>query len=84
MNIENKVFGFLAERLNVDKSLINLDTDIREDLNADSLDLFEVICDVETEYGMNIENPDEIITVRDVIELIESSTKKNAALDCVV
>ncbi len=39
-----------------------------EDLEADSLDLFQIINDIEDEFDVKIENTDEIKTVADVVK----------------
>lgn len=55
-----KIAEMLAEQLNVDESSITNDTRFKEDLGADSLDLFELVMNLEEEY--NIEIPAEELT----------------------
>ncbi len=43
-----------AEALGADISTITADTSFKEDLRADSLDLFELVMDLEEEYGIEI------------------------------
>ena len=50
----------IAEQLNCDESEITTDTSFKDDLGADSLDLFELVMALEDEY--NIEIPAEDLT----------------------
>lgn len=71
--ILKKVIEILAEQLDVDADTINEDTRIAEDLNADSLDVVELLMAVEAEFDLEI--PDEAIetmkTVGDVVNYIQ-------------
>ena len=55
-----KMSEMIAEQLNCDASEINADTSFKDDLGADSLDLFELVMALEDEY--NIEIPAEDLT----------------------
>lgn len=55
-----KVVDKLSEYLKVDKSIMTRETDIKNDLNADSLTVVELLFAIEEEYGIVI--PDEEIT----------------------
>ncbi len=69
----DKVKKIIAGQLSVDEEKINVETNLIEDLKADSLDVVELIMDLEQEF--NIEIPDEdlpkITTVKDIIAYIE-------------
>ena len=62
----------IAQQLNCEESEITADTSFKDDLGADSLDLFELVMALEDEY--NIERPaeelTELATVGDVIEYL--------------
>ena len=64
----------LAEQLNCDGETIGLDTSFKDDLGADSLDLFELVMALEEEYGLEIpaEELADVETVGDVIEYLKS------------
>lgn len=68
-----KVRELLAEQLEVNSDEITMDTNIVEDLGADSLDVVELIMSLEEEYGIVIkeEGVGELRTVREVICLVE-------------
>lgn len=63
----------IAEQLNVDEDQIKEDSNFKEDLGADSLDLFELVMALEEEFGVEIPSEDleSIVTVKDVIEYLK-------------
>ncbi|TMC00541.1 MAG: acyl carrier protein [Chloroflexi bacterium] len=72
-----RVRKIIAEQLGVEESEITPQTAFVEDLNADSLDLVELIMSLEEEFskeGKSIEIPDEeaekIVTVQDAVNYI--------------
>ncbi|MBQ6787073.1 MAG: acyl carrier protein [Lachnospiraceae bacterium] len=69
-----RVKEIIEEQLNLDGVEITADTRFKEDLEADSLDLFELVMAFEEEYGVEIPSEDleKITTVGAVIEYIES------------
>lgn len=68
-----KVREVIAEQLNVEASTITEDTRFKEDLGADSLDLFEVVMALEDKYSIEIpqEDLENITTVGSVIEYLK-------------
>ena len=69
-----KMSEMIAEQLNCDAETITADTSFKDDLGADSLDLFELVMALEEEYDIEIptEDLEKIATVGDVISYIES------------
>lgn len=69
-----KMKQIIAEQLNCDEDTIGMDTSFKDDLGADSLDLFELVMALEEEYGIEIpaEELTEIETVGDVIEFLKN------------
>ena len=65
-----KIREIIAEQTGKDESEITLETNVKEDLDADSLDLFQIINDIEDEFDVKIENTDEIKTNSSSISLI--------------
>ena len=63
----------IAEQLSVEAEEIKMETSFKEDLGADSLDLFELVMSLEEEYGVEIPSEDleKILTVNDVIKYLE-------------
>ena len=64
--------GVIADKLSVEVSEVTMEATFREDLGADSLDLFEVVMGIEEEFGISIENEDleKIQTVGDALAYI--------------
>lgn len=71
-----RVKEIIEEQLNLDGVEITEETRFKEDLEADSLDLFELVMAFEEEYGIEIPSEDleKITTVGSVIEYIQSKT----------
>ena len=67
-----KIREIIAEQTGKDESEITLETNVKEDLDADSLDLFQIINDIEDEFDVSVENPEEIVTVKDAVDFVES------------
>lgn len=63
-----------AENLGAEMENITAETNFKEDLNADSLDLFELIMALEEEFGVEIptEDLEQIATVGDAVKYIEA------------
>jgi acyl carrier protein len=78
MDSEQKVKQIICDQLGVDESEVERDASFVETLNADSLDIVELIMAFEEEF--NIEIPDDeaekIKTVDDAIKYIETHSKK--------
>lgn len=74
-DIFNKVQGIIADLLAIDPSRINPDARFREDLEADSLDLVELIMEFEDEFGGEISDEDaqKITTVGEAVDYIEEN-----------
>ena len=69
-----KMKPMIAEQLNVDVSEVTEATSFKEDLGADSLDLFELVMALEEEYGIEIPSEDleKLTTVGAVMDYLKS------------
>lgn len=69
-----KMKEIIAEQLNVDVEDIKIETSFKEDLGADSLDLFELVMALEDEYEVEIpaEDLSILLTVEDVMNYLKS------------
>ena len=69
-----KVKEIVAESLNVEESTLSETTSFKEDLGADSLDLFEMVMAFEEAFEVEIPSEDleQITTVGDVVKYSES------------
>lgn len=72
--IFEKIKAITAEQLGVDASTLTMETSFQEDLNADSLDLFQVIMELEDEFNIQIEDTDDIVTIGDAVKFIKEKT----------
>ena len=63
----------IVEQLGVDEEEVTMQASFVEDLNADSLDLVELIMSLEEEFGMEIsdEDAEKIQKVSDAVEFVE-------------
>ena len=71
-----KVKAILAEQFDVDEDKITADTDLQDDLGADSLDVVDLLMSIEDEF--EVEVPDEEIenikTVGALVSYIEANS----------
>lgn len=68
-----KIVEIIQEQLNLDGASITEETSFKDDLGADSLDLFELVMAFEEEYGIEIPSEDleQLTTVGAVMEYIK-------------
>ncbi len=78
-NVEEKVIDIIAEQLGADKAAITRDTDIANDLGADSLDIAELMIAFEEEFSIDIDESEaqNIATVGQVIDHIQNAAAGN-------
>ena len=70
-----KIRQIIAEQLDKDENEITMTTNFTEDLGADSLDLFQIISELEEVFGMEFpqDDFDKIRTVGDAVNYIQSA-----------
>ena len=73
MTIQQEIIDIIVEQLGVDVNDVTPEKSFVEDLNADSLDLTELIMTFEERFGFEIseEDAEKLKTVADVIDYIE-------------
>ena len=64
----------VVEQLGVDADMVQMDTNLMKDLEADSLDAVEIILGVEEAFGLDIpdEEAEKFETVKDLVEYVDS------------
>lgn len=69
-----KMKEMVADQLNVDAAEITAETSFKDDLGADSLDLFELVMALEEEYNVDIPSEDleKLTTVGAVMDYLKS------------
>ena len=74
----NKIKEVVADQLGVDVAELTLETSLKDDLNADSLDLFQIIMSLEEEFGIEIptEDTEQITTIGDIEKYLNSRSEE--------
>lgn len=74
MEVKERVINLLSEKLGYDKLEIKENQEFVNDLGADSLDMVEIIMEIEEEFGLKIDDTEisEVKTVGDLIKKIEN------------
>jgi len=69
-----RVTKVIVDRLGVDEAEVKAEASFRDDLGADSLDVVELVMELEDEFDMEISDDDaeKIATVGDAVSYIES------------
>ncbi len=75
MNIEQKVIEIIADFLDIEVEEIKVESDLKEDLQADSLDFVELVMELEEEFDFEADEDKlaNLKTVGDVIKFIEEN-----------
>ena len=74
MAVFEKVQDIIADELGKDKEEITLDTTF-EALDADSLDLFQIINDIEDEFEVEVDTDQDLKTVSELVNYVEELKK---------
>jgi acyl carrier protein len=74
-DVLERVTKIIVDRLGVEESQVTLDASFKEDLGADSLDVVELVMELEDEFDMEISDDDaeKIVTVGDAVNYIKST-----------
>jgi acyl carrier protein len=71
----DKIREIIVEQMSIDPEKINMDTSFTTDLNADSLDIFQIISELEDAFDMEFDNDslEKVKTVGDAVRLLEQA-----------
>jgi acyl carrier protein len=72
----NKVIEIIADRLSRDKATITEASNVVADLGADSLDIAEIMMDLEDAFGVKLEEDQDLKTIGDIVKYIEAKVAK--------
>ena len=77
MSVEQRVIEIVCEHLAVSKETVTRSTSFVEDIGADSLDIVELVMELEEEFDIQIpdDQAEKIKTVGEAIDFIEIATK---------
>ncbi|GIN91408.1 acyl carrier protein [Siminovitchia terrae] len=75
-DIQERVTKIIVDRLGVEESKVELESSFKDDLGADSLDVVELVMELEDEFDMEIsdEDAEKIATVGDAVNYIKSNS----------
>jgi len=68
--IFNKVSEILVDQFDLEEGEVKLETNMTEDIDADSLDLFEVLNRVEDDFDIKLAVAEEVQTVQDLVNKV--------------
>jgi acyl carrier protein len=73
-DVLERVTKIVVDRLGVEESQVKLEASFKDDLGADSLDVVELVMELEDEFDMEISDDDaeKIATVGDAVNYIQS------------
>lgn len=67
-----KIQEIITEQLGKEKEEVKLSTSLKDELEADSLDLFQIINDIEDEFDVKIDTEDGLETVEDLVKYVDN------------
>ncbi|MDO5301584.1 MAG: acyl carrier protein [Tissierellia bacterium] len=72
--MKERVLALIAEQFNLEVNQLGPDTHFVDDMNADSIELVELVMSLEEEFGIELEEEQltNIQTIGDVLDLMES------------
>jgi acyl carrier protein len=78
-SVEERVIEIVCENLGVSKDQVKRETKFQEDIGADSLDIVELVMELEEEFEITIpdDQAEKIKTVGEAIDYIEKEKEKN-------
>jgi len=71
MTTFKQIQEIIVDQLDKEESEVELNTNFRDELEADSLDLFQIINDIEDEFDIKIETEEGLNTVKDLVDYVE-------------
>ncbi|MDU6031943.1 MAG: acyl carrier protein [Peptoniphilus harei] len=71
--MKDRILQIIAEQFNIDKDDLTEDMNFQDDLNADSIELVELVMTIEEEFETEVSEEDleRLKTIGDVIEYVE-------------
>ena len=81
MSVEQRVMEIVSEHLAVNKEKLTRATNFIEDIGADSLDIVELVMELEEEFDIQIpdDQAEKIKTVGEAVDYIEARVKEKQA-----
>ena len=70
--VYEKICEIIADKMDIDVNEISIDSSF-ESLKIDSLDMVEIVMDIEEEFDVSIEEAENLKTVADLVNFIEEN-----------
>lgn len=70
-----KIKNIIVEQLNIEEEGLALETSF-EELGVDSLDLFQIVIEIEEEFNLQIEDAESIKTIGDAVKFVENNIEE--------
>lgn len=67
-----KIQAIIVDQLGKEEEEVQLTTRLKDELDADSLDLFQIINDIEDEFDVKIDTEDGLETVEDLVKYVDN------------
>ena len=70
--MEEKIQAIIVDQLGKEEEEVQLTTRLKDELDADSLDLFQIINDIEDEFDVKIDTEEGLETVQDLVNYVDA------------
>ena len=67
-----KIQAIIVDQLGKEEEEVQLKTRLKDELDADSLDLFQIINDIEDEFDVKIDTEEGLKTVQDLVNYVDA------------
>ena len=67
-----KIQAIIVDQLGKEEEEVQLTTRLKDELDADSLDLFQIIFDIEVEFDVKIDTEEGLETVQDLVNYVDA------------
>ena len=71
-----KIQAIIVDQLGKEEEEVQLTTRLKDELDADSLDLFQIINDIEDEFDVKIDTEEGLETVQDLVNYVDKQLAK--------
>ena len=72
MTTFEKIQSLIVDQLGKEEAEVQATTSFSEDLEADSLDIFQIMNDIEDEFDVQLETDEGLSTVQDLVNYVEA------------
>ena len=72
-----KIQAIIVDQLGKEEEEVQLTTRLKDELDADSLDLFQIINDIEDEFDVKIDTEEGLETVQDLVNYVDAQLADN-------